>query len=266
MFADIALFNEFARLSQVLGQATFHSAEKYLPKGEPACLSLESCVATYCGSDSPLSQVCGLQTEIQLGSNELDIIEQFFAIRQSTTTITIGPFSHKETWELLFNRGYKITGHENLLYLDLSEASLKASTGIQIEQDSEGNRELIAETITKGFFENPTLEMQLVSDILCGIEGMTSFLARIGTEPTGAANLYMMQGAALLSGMSTIPKYRRKGVQLALIYERLLFSKNSGCHVAFATTTPGSGSQRNMERAGFRVLCTSSIFQRNMPK
>ena len=52
-------------------------------------------------------------------------------------------------------------------------------------------------------------------------------------------------------------EFRRRGVQTALIRRRLWDAAQSGCEYAVVSTIPGSGSQRNMERRGFRWLTRS---------
>jgi len=61
---------------------------------------------------------------------------------------------------------------------------------------------------------------------------------------------------ALLAGAATIPSARRQGAQLALLEERLRYAATHGCTVAMMVSLPGSGSQRNAERHGFRIAYT----------
>jgi hypothetical protein len=48
-------------------------------------------------------------------------------------------------------------------------------------------------------------------------------------------------------------------VQSALIAARLAAATAAGCHLAMACTAPGTASQRNYERAGFRVAYTKAM-------
>jgi predicted acetyltransferase len=62
-----------------------------------------------------------------------------------------------------------------------------------------------------------------------------------------------------LFGASTKPEFRRRGVQAAMTFERLRMAAKAGCKIAVVMTQPGSGSQRNMERQGFRVAYTKFV-------
>lgn len=57
-------------------------------------------------------------------------------------------------------------------------------------------------------------------------------------------------------GDATLPEWRGRGVQTALLKARLERALHAGCDLAAAGASPGSGSQRNMERLGFRVAYT----------
>ena len=61
---------------------------------------------------------------------------------------------------------------------------------------------------------------------------------------------------ALLAGASTVPGARGQGAQRALLATRLAYAAAEGCTMAMMGASPGSGSQRNAERSGFRIAYT----------
>ena len=71
------------------------------------------------------------------------------------------------------------------------------------------------------------------------------------------------RGVASLVGQSTAPHLRKKGVQAALIRAGLATAAKAGCDWAVTCTLPGSTSQRNFERQGFRVVYTRSKMRRD---
>ncbi len=75
-------------------------------------------------------------------------------------------------------------------------------------------------------------------------------------EPVGAATLAICDGVASLFGASTRVPHRNRGVQHALIAARLAAAVDAGCDLAVVHTEPGSDSQRNVERLGFRLAYT----------
>ena len=76
-----------------------------------------------------------------------------------------------------------------------------------------------------------------------------------------AALLSIRDDVALLAGASTVPECRRQGAQLALLDARLRYAAGQGCTIAMMCALPGSGSQRNAEREGFRVAYTRIKFR-----
>ena len=71
---------------------------------------------------------------------------------------------------------------------------------------------------------------------------------------TGAASI--VDGVVLLAGASTIPEARHQGAQQALLEARLRAGAEAGCDLAMMGAAPGSSSQRNAERHGFRIAYT----------
>jgi STE24 endopeptidase len=69
-------------------------------------------------------------------------------------------------------------------------------------------------------------------------------------------------GVALLAGASTAPPHRNLGAQSALLEARLRFAADRGCDLAMICALPGSASQRNAERRGFRIAYTRMKFGR----
>jgi hypothetical protein len=88
-----------------------------------------------------------------------------------------------------------------------------------------------------------------------------SFLAELEGEPVASAALALHGGVATLAGACTVPEARRRGAQNALLEARLRHAAELGCDLAMMGAAPGSGSQRNAERNGFRVAYTRVKWQ-----
>lgn len=87
-------------------------------------------------------------------------------------------------------------------------------------------------------------------------ENAFCFLAELEGQPAGAGAMTISEGTALLASASTIAAARRKGVQRALLEARLRFAAEQGCDLVMIGAQPGSASQRNAERQGFRIAYT----------
>ncbi|MGH9866204.1 MAG: GNAT family N-acetyltransferase, partial [Candidatus Acidiferrales bacterium] len=78
----------------------------------------------------------------------------------------------------------------------------------------------------------------------------------------GGGTLAVRDGVAGLFGASTLPAFRNRGVQTALLHARLKRAGEACCDLAVSLAQLGSASQRNIVRQGFVVLYTRVKFER----
>ena len=88
-----------------------------------------------------------------------------------------------------------------------------------------------------------------------------SFFAELDGQPIATGAMSICEGVALFAGASTVPAGRRQGAQLALLNARLSYAAENGCDLAMMCAAPGSSSQRNAERQGFRIAYTRLKWQ-----
>ena len=70
---------------------------------------------------------------------------------------------------------------------------------------------------------------------------------------------------ATLWGLAVLPEYRRRGIQGAIIAERLRIARERGARVATIGSLPGGPTERNAARFGFRVAYTRCTLVRPGP-
>jgi hypothetical protein len=135
---------------------------------------------------------------------------------------------------------------------------------VRLVQGNEAEHELWAQTAVKGW----SLDVEM-SDLMMELfrngarkPNAPSFLAELDGEPIATGSLNIHDGVALLAGASTVPEGRKQGAQLALLEARLRYAVEQGCDLAMMGALPGSGSQRNAERQGFRIAYTRIKWQR----
>jgi ribosomal protein S18 acetylase RimI-like enzyme len=69
-------------------------------------------------------------------------------------------------------------------------------------------------------------------------------------------------GVAAIYGASTLPPMRRMGIQTSVISALISYAVEAECDIAYTLTRPGSTSQRNLERQGFRVAYTRAMMMK----
>ncbi|MBX2798316.1 MAG: GNAT family N-acetyltransferase [Myxococcales bacterium] len=116
-------------------------------------------------------------------------------------------------------------------------------------------------------FEIEGAEAQSISDRFSAawsrVEGQRFLVARVEGVPAACAVVDVRQRVAQLGGMCTVPAYRRRGLQQALLRVRLAHAAHVGADLAVATADPGSSSERNLLQAGFVVAYTRAELRRS---
>jgi GNAT superfamily N-acetyltransferase len=230
-------------------------------------------VATYLAPGSPTNKLFGLGFAPPPAVEELAAIEDAFAARGAPLHAEVSSLADPSVGKLLTSRGYQLIGFENVLGLALRSGDFEAELdlSIQISPVGPGESQAWMEAVTTGFlnpdtFDGPPSHEAPTRDELERVLGETfaasSFeriLARQRGSVAGGASLRLQDGVALLAGAATVPEYRRRGVQTAMLRYRLREAARRGCDVAAVTTQPGSKSTDNVQRFGFAVLYVRAI-------
>ena len=94
-----------------------------------------------------------------------------------------------------------------------------------------------------------------------GKPGWRLYLARVDGVAAGSAALTVGDGLGYLANAATVPDMRGRGCQTALLTRRIADAAESGCDMVASLAEFGSGSQRNLERAGLRVAYTQAVWR-----
>jgi ribosomal protein S18 acetylase RimI-like enzyme len=87
------------------------------------------------------------------------------------------------------------------------------------------------------------------------------YVATVGGVRAAAAVLTVADRIGYLANAATLPAFRRRGCQLALIAARVADAADGGCDLVTSGAEFGSSSQRNLERAGFRLAYTKPVLR-----
>nr|WP_147384544.1 GNAT family N-acetyltransferase [Paenibacillus sp. 1011MAR3C5] len=90
--------------------------------------------------------------------------------------------------------------------------------------------------------------------------GWKLFLARWNDIPAAVGVIHIHDGTASLALAATLPEYRRKGLQTALLQWRLHEAHHAGCNLVAGQASFGSSSQHNMERLGMNLAWTRAVW------
>ncbi|MER5888890.1 GNAT family N-acetyltransferase [Streptomyces sp. NPDC001941] len=223
---------------------------------------------------SPLNKVVGLGFAGAPSEAELDAVERRFAALGTPVQVELAHVADPAVGELLTGRGYRLAGFENLLGREVT-ARDRAATVPDVEVGESGDEEFEAwlDTVVDGFAHPDTQGVasheEFPRDVvetsvrdMSAAAGMRRYLARVDGVVAGAASMRVVDGLAQLTGAATLPAYRRRGVQAALLTARLDRAAEERADLAVITTQPASTSQHNAQRRGFSLLYTRAVLVR----
>ena len=221
--------------------------------------------AVYCGPDSPVTQAVGLGLHGPVGDEEFDRLESFYFSRRETVRVETCPMADATLINHYKQRGYHVSEFSNMMVRSASEDAKEGlPPGVEVRIAANDQLDSWAETVSEGFVEGRPRSPEIVSIMrtFAQVAGTECYLASIDGRVAGGATLAVRGRIAGLFGASTLPEFRKRGVQTALLRWRLRRASELGCALAMSIALPGSISQRNMSRVGFQSLYTRVKFER----
>jgi GNAT superfamily N-acetyltransferase len=265
-FSDLALARRLES-AEARGGAGFVEARATLFPASGACwIEVAGAFILFDGANSPCTQTFGLGISQAVTHAEMEEIEDFFQRREAPVFHEVSPLADLSVLALLNDRGYQPFEFTSVMMRPIRLESREAESGnakIRVRLIREEERELWAQTSAKGWSE-----LTEYADIMLDLarvsvqnSSASSFIAELDGQPIATGAMIVGDGVALLAGASTIPKARGQGAQLALLERRLHYASERGCDLAMMCAAPGSSSQRNAERNGFRIAYTRIKWQ-----
>ncbi len=260
-FSDTALAQRLERAEGQSGAGFVEARAAAFPDSGACWIEIAGTYAMYDGVRSPVTQTFGLGLYQEVTGSELNQIERFFKDRHAPVFHEVSPLAGLPLAALLSERGYEPIEFTSVMYRPLGKGvdlGLFLNEKIQARPIAESEHAVWGETVARGWGQIPEFP-DLFSDLTKlnpHRKDAVSFIARLEGQPIAAGALSLSGGVALLAGASTIPEARKQGAQLALLDSRLRYAAERGCDIAMMCAQPGSASQRNAERHGFRIAYT----------
>jgi hypothetical protein len=229
------------------------------PDSGSTWMSHAGAYAVFDGPESPITQSFGLGLSEPLTASVLDLFEDFFVSRGARAEHEVSPFAGAPALDLLCARGYRPIEVSSVLCQRIAHISPEPPQDVRVRVIGPDEGPLWTDVCVRGWSHgHPELVdfLQDIGTISTAREDSSCFLAEIDGIPGAAGVLCVHDGIALFGGATTVPELRRRGLQAALLHERMRVACDKGCDLAMIVAPPGSDSQRNAERAGFRVAYT----------
>ena len=264
---DLALAQRLERAEAKANAAFVESRARTTPSLGAEWRDVGGAYAMFDGVGSPLTQTFGLGLFSPPTDEQLEVIEGFYRERGADVFHEVSPLADPAVLALLGDRGYRPIELTSVMHMRLTGQRIarahEPSPELRVRVVDSGDATIWAETSARGWGETPELSAFILEfgRISAGADGTVCFVAELAGQPIAAAALGMHHGVAILAGASTDPAFRGRGAQAALLDTRLRHATDAGYDLAMMGAAPGSASQRNGERQGFRMAYTRIKWQ-----
>jgi GNAT superfamily N-acetyltransferase len=214
--------------------------------------------AVFAGVDSPVTQAIGVGLHGDVSDSDLDRLQDFFISRGAAAAVELCPLVEMSLYDRFAKRGFHLLEVSDVLFKKLTPVDVqRRRLGIAIVRKAAAHEaQLWTKTVAEGFAEHNPVTQSILSVMAGFFPAAHCFLAVVEGSVAGGGAVSARGGVCGLFGASTLPEFRGRGVQTALLQARIAWAAAQGCDLAVSITQPGSTSHRNMERQGFRVAYT----------
>lgn len=268
LFADLALARRLETTDALAGVEFARSWARLNSFTGEVFLPVAGGLASFAGVDSPVTQAFGLGLNGPVTEADMAEMEEFYRAHGSAVNIETCPLADPSLLKLLNKRGYRPIEYSNVFARELTSDDSQGwpdpTSQVRVRRPAEDEAESYSLLVAKSFFENIEISPEFLGIFTSCFyaAGAFFFMAEVDGVSAGGGMMSIHQGVTSLGGTGTLPEFRNRGVQKALLLARLAVAAESGCDLAMVATNPGSGSQRNAERLGFRVVYTRTKFLR----
>ncbi|HEU4327050.1 MAG TPA: GNAT family N-acetyltransferase [Roseiflexaceae bacterium] len=197
-------------------------------------------------------------------AGEVDPLLERLLTSPSDAVIEVLPGSHAARAEqLLLAYGYRPAWRIAWLALPLDGWDAQPS-GLPLERVQGAAVETLADLLVEGYGYTGAIATAWRDLAQHGYDApqFTCLLARVEGQPAALGVLHQRDETALVDGATTLPQFRGRGLQGALLRARLRLARDAGARIAFSRTGVGSVSHANLLRAGLRPLAESAAWRR----
>jgi GNAT superfamily N-acetyltransferase len=263
---DLALARRLERAEAKASAAYVEARARAVPALGAEWRDFDGTYAMFDGVGSPLSQTFGLGVFSPATPDQLEAIESFFRERGAAVFHEVSPLADVSLLTLLTDRGYHPVELTSVMFQRLTNRGIvdaRLAPPMTVRRVEPGDEDVWAETASRGWSETPDAAafIREFGTVSATSKGTVCYVAEWDGHPIAAAAFAIHDGIALLAGASTDPLYRGRGAQAALLVTRLNHAVAAGCELAMMGALPGSPSQRNAERQGFRIAYTRIKWQ-----
>jgi GNAT superfamily N-acetyltransferase len=276
MFTSAALAAQIDRAEGRLCAGIADVAVRTDPASGSTVFAIGGGVAVFAGSGSPTNKMIGVGFDGLPSDGELDAVEALFRDRGAPLQAEVSTLADPAFHAQLITRGYEPHGFENILGCPLAELNFGVPGNITIDPVVPEVRAAWVEVLVDAFAAPdvggvggdalpPSDFLRHWLTLTMQVPGFECLAASMDGAVAGGGALRLDGDIAQFCGAGTLPAFRRRGVQTALLRWRLGYARSRGCQVAVVSTQPASKSQQNVQREGFALLYARQLLLKAPP-
>ncbi len=237
---------------------SIEATQRLYPELDAAGIEVAGGIARFNGFDA-LSEAFGLGTLAPVGADEISRLTEFYASHNSTPRVFVTPMAHPSLARSLALAGFAPAEYENVLVSDDLETHARYDDRIAVATDLDA----WALASMRGFMGDEPAETgdPRFGVVLASADGIVPLEGREGSAIVLTAVMSLRGECAFFFAGATVAGSRRRGWHLATIRDRIARARDGRAQIMRATAAPGSASERNFLRSGFRVLYTRSLWE-----
>ncbi len=283
--ADLLLAQRLEAALAYEGAAYVAAWQRLDPAAGATAESLAGGILLFTGVDSPVTQAVGLGMTGPVSGEEISRLLEFFESRQALPRVSLCPLAHPSLLLELGREGFYLEEFENVLVCPLHANAAEPSADrhggddrrseVEVRRVGTDEHAVWTRVMIEALLGDPVFALAVhggraqegggaepvaADRVLAAapphIHDTECYLAWVGGIPAGGGAVSIHHGIGTLFSDATLPAFRGRGVQSALIGARVGRAVEAGCELAVSGTAPGGTSQRNFERRGFHVVYT----------
>lgn len=229
---------------------------------------------------SPVGRAHGLGFKGILAQEDIAHIEDFYFSRDADAQVDVCPYADPTLFAALNARGFQVAEFNQTLARWIAPDEKFEGPRISDGKNLSGKklpfevRSIRADEAQQWsrlsaqvFFGEQAAQWEGLFLPWAGAKDAMNLAAFVDGKMVGMAGGVIVRehNMAGFFGASVLEEYRGRGIQQAFLQERLRLAQQAGCDLAVTLTLPGTTSQRNAERAGFRTAYTKVVCIKRHP-
>jgi hypothetical protein len=245
-------------------------------------LDIGAGVATFLEPGSWVNQAWNMGLHGPVSNEDIDELVEFFEHHNVEPRLPVCTLADPTLLSGLARRRFVTDAFINVFVLEPTNTTDVRTTGRHatgltlelVDPADDVQAEVFAVSTSQGFHDGnppPDAMVRTVRQVLLG-PGNTAVLARVDGVPAGGGIVGISQAndnapiGAGLFGTSVLSEFRARGVQQALIAERLRLAHEGGAALVTIASNPGVATERNAARFGFSLSYVKAVMSRPMER